>query len=88
LSWCAWDAWVRKFTSLRLNSNLKRDILFQNRATAYFGLIKLMEPKAGETLIVNGAAGAVGSIVGQLAKIKVTKKIYRILFIKVNFVDI
>jgi len=37
-------------------------------ATAYFGL-KQMEPKKGETIIVNGAAGAVGSIVGQLAKI-------------------
>ena len=40
-------------------------------ATAYFGLIKLLEPKKGETIVVNGAAGAVGSIVGQLAKIKV-----------------
>ena len=30
-----------------------------------------MEPKAGETIIINGAAGAVGSVVGQLAKIKV-----------------
>lgn len=29
-----------------------------------------MEPKQGEILVVNGAAGAVGSIVGQLAKIK------------------
>lgn len=37
-------------------------------ATAYFGL-KLMEPKKGEILVVNGAAGAVGSVVGQLAKI-------------------
>lgn len=39
-------------------------------ATAYFGLYKLCEPKAGEIVIVNGAAGAVGSIVGQLAKIR------------------
>lgn len=44
-------------------------------ATAYFGLLKLTEPKAGETVIVNGAAGAVGSIVGQLAKIKGCKVI-------------
>lgn len=43
-------------------------------ATSYFGL-KLMEAKKGETLIVNGAAGAVGSIVGQLAKIKGCKVI-------------
>ena len=38
--------------------------------TAYFGLLKHGEPKAGETVLVSGAAGAVGSIVGQIAKIK------------------
>ncbi|MGE0485626.1 MAG: NADP-dependent oxidoreductase [Gammaproteobacteria bacterium] len=38
--------------------------------TAYFGLIDLGEPKAGETVVVSAAAGAVGSIVGQIAKIK------------------
>ena len=40
------------------------------RATAYFGFLELCKPKAGETLVVNGAAGAVGSLVGQIAKIK------------------
>ena len=39
-------------------------------ATAYFGLFEILAPKEGETLVVSGAAGAVGSIVGQLAKIK------------------
>merc|ERR1719323_884206 len=38
--------------------------------TAYFGLLELCNPKAGETVVVNGAAGAVGSLVGQIAKIK------------------
>ena len=38
--------------------------------TAYFGLLELCQPKAGETVVVNGAAGAVGSLVGQIAKIK------------------
>ncbi|KAJ8927849.1 hypothetical protein NQ314_019651 [Rhamnusium bicolor] len=38
--------------------------------TAYFGLLELCQPKAGETIIVTGAAGAVGSVVGQIAKIK------------------
>jgi NADPH-dependent curcumin reductase CurA len=38
--------------------------------TAYFGLMRIGEPKAGETVVVSGAAGAVGSIVGQIAKIK------------------
>lgn len=37
--------------------------------TAYFGFLKLLEPKAGETIVVTGAAGAVGSLVGQLAKL-------------------
>ncbi len=37
--------------------------------TAYFGLLDVGKPKAGETLVVSGAAGAVGSIVGQIGKI-------------------
>ena len=40
------------------------------RATAYFGFLELCSPKEGETLVVNAAAGAVGSAVGQIAKIK------------------
>ena len=39
--------------------------------TAYFGLLELCDPKPGETVVVSGAAGAVGSLVGQIAKIKV-----------------
>lgn len=39
-------------------------------ATAYFGFLEICNPKAGETLVVNAAAGAVGSIVGQIGKIK------------------
>ena len=38
--------------------------------TAYFGLLDVGQPKPGETLLVSGAAGAVGSIVGQIGKIK------------------
>jgi hypothetical protein len=38
--------------------------------TAYFGLLDLGQPKAGETVVVSAAAGAVGSVVGQIAKIK------------------
>ena len=38
--------------------------------TAYVGLLDLGQPKAGETVVVSAAAGAVGSAVGQLAKIK------------------
>ena len=39
--------------------------------TAYFGLLDICKPKEGETILVNGAAGAVGSSVVQLAKIMV-----------------
>ncbi|CAH1101134.1 unnamed protein product [Psylliodes chrysocephalus] len=37
--------------------------------TAYFGLLDICKPKEGETVVVSGAAGGVGSIVGQIAKI-------------------
>ena len=38
--------------------------------TAYFGLLDVGRPQPGETVVVSGAAGAVGAIVGQIAKIK------------------
>ncbi len=38
--------------------------------TAYFGLLDVGQPKEGETVVVSGAAGAVGQTVGQVAKIK------------------
>jgi NADPH-dependent curcumin reductase len=44
--------------------------LFLVGPTAYFGLLDICAPKPGETVVVSAAAGAVGSIVGQIAKIK------------------
>jgi NADPH-dependent curcumin reductase CurA len=38
--------------------------------TAYFGLLETGQPKPGETVVVSGAAGATGMVVGQIAKIK------------------
>jgi NADPH-dependent curcumin reductase CurA len=38
--------------------------------TAYFGLLDITDPKAGDTLVVSAAAGAVGSLVGQIGRIK------------------
>ena len=38
--------------------------------TAYFGLLDVCKAKEGDTVVVSGAAGAVGSVVGQIAKIK------------------
>jgi NADPH-dependent curcumin reductase CurA len=41
-----------------------------NGATAYFGLLEIGRPQPGETVVVSGAAGATGSLVGQIARIK------------------
>jgi NADPH:quinone reductase len=38
--------------------------------TAYFGLLDICDPQRGETVVVSGAAGAVGMVVGQIAKIR------------------
>ena len=45
------------------------NLLGINGLTAYFGLLEVGQPKSGETLVVSAAAGATGSIVGQLGKI-------------------
>jgi NADPH-dependent curcumin reductase len=43
--------------------------------TAWYGLNKIIAPKAGETIVVSAATGAVGSVVGQLAKIAGAKTV-------------
>jgi len=45
-------------------------VLGLNGITAYFGLLEVGKPKEGETVVVSTAAGAVGSVVGQIAKIR------------------
>ncbi len=46
------------------------NVLGMTGMTAYFGLLEVGLPKAGETVVVSAAAGAVGATVGQIAKIK------------------
>ncbi len=45
-------------------------VLGMTGLTAYFGFMHISKPKAGETVVVSGAAGAVGIVVGQIAKIQ------------------
>jgi NADPH-dependent curcumin reductase CurA len=49
---------------------LAMSVLGLTGITAYFGLLEVGRPEAGETVVVSGAAGATGSVVGQIAKIK------------------
>ena len=45
-------------------------VLGMSGLTAYFGMFNIGDPRPGETVVVSGAAGATGSVAGQLAKIK------------------
>jgi len=53
-----------------LDPKLLMSVLGVTGLTAYFGLLDLGQPKAGETVVVSGAAGATGSVAGQIARIK------------------
>jgi NADPH-dependent curcumin reductase CurA len=49
---------------------LAMSVLGLTGITAYFGLLEVGRPKAGETVVVSGAAGATGSVAGQIARIQ------------------
>ena len=50
--------------------NMALSVFGTTSLTAYFGLLDVGRPKAGETVVVSGAAGATGSVVAQIAKLK------------------
>jgi len=60
----------RKVAGTGLPISTALGVLGLNGLTAYFGLLDVGQPKAGETVVVSTAAGAVGSCVGQIARIK------------------
>jgi NADPH-dependent curcumin reductase CurA len=60
----------RKVIDADLPLSASLGVLGLNGVTAYFGLLEVGQPRAGETVVVSTAAGAVGSCVGQIAKIK------------------
>jgi NADPH-dependent curcumin reductase len=58
-----------KLRDLKVPLSYYLGVLGMPGMTAYFGLKEIGQPKAGETVVVSAASGAVGSVVGQLAKI-------------------
>jgi NADPH-dependent curcumin reductase CurA len=60
---------TRKVREADLPLSLSLGILGLNGVTAYFGLLDLGRPKPGDTVVVSTAAGAVGSAVGQIARL-------------------
>ena len=59
---------VHQFPGLPLTANMS--VLGMTGLTAYFGVADVLQPQAGETMVISAAAGAVGSIAGQVAKQK------------------
>ena len=53
-----------------ISPNMALSVFGTTSLTAYFGLLDVGQPKAGETVLVSGAAGATGSVVAQIAKLK------------------
>jgi len=60
---------VRKLDPLLAPVSTALSVLGMPGLTAYFGFLEIGKPRSGETVVVSGAAGAVGSLVGQIAKI-------------------
>ncbi|HEV7912405.1 MAG TPA: NADP-dependent oxidoreductase, partial [Albitalea sp.] len=59
---------LRKVDTTRIPLSAYLGAVGMPGVTAWYGLVKICEPKAGETVVVSAASGAVGSVVGQLAK--------------------
>jgi len=60
---------IKKIDPKRAPASCYLGVLGMPGITAWFGLSEIGQPKAGETLVVSAASGAVGSVVGQLAKL-------------------
>src|SRR5260370_38933176 len=61
---------VRKIESTDIPVSAHLGVVGMPGRTAYIGLLDIGQPKSGETVVVSAASGAVGSVVGQIAKIK------------------
>jgi NADPH-dependent curcumin reductase CurA len=77
VGYCGWQEYVvsdgqgmERFDTSRAPLSTALGVLGMPGMTAYFALLEIGQPKPGETVFVSGAAGAVGSLVGQIAKIQ------------------
>lgn len=77
LGYSGWQAYAVSDTSMltKLDANMPKPslalgVLGMPGFTAYMGLLDIGQPKAGECVVVAAASGAVGSVVGQIAKLK------------------
>jgi len=61
---------ARRVTETELPMSTALGVLGLNGVTAYFALLELGQPRAGDTVVVSTAAGAVGSCAGQIARIR------------------
>ena len=59
---------VHQFPGMPLTANMS--VLGMTGMTAYFGVTDVLKPQPGETMVISAAAGAVGSIAGQIARLK------------------
>ncbi|MFB9860483.1 NADP-dependent oxidoreductase [Salinicoccus siamensis] len=64
---------IQKVQDANVPLHLYLSTLGMTGQTAYHGLLKIGQPQSGETVVVSAASGAVGSVVGQIAKIKGAK---------------
>lgn len=67
--WAIGDPMLRKLPA-GATPEFALSVLGITGITAYFGLLDVGRPRSGETVVVSGAAGATGSVVGQIAKIE------------------
>ena len=67
---CSSGAGLNKVDDSRVPMSAFLGVLGMPGVTAWVGLLDICQPKAGETVVVSAASGAVGSVVGQIAKLK------------------
>ena len=67
---CSDGAGVRRVDASRVPMSAYLGVLGMPGVTAWVGLLDICQPQAGETVVVSAASGAVGSAVGQIAKLK------------------